>query len=67
MDISALKNPYYGNDISTNFFPCAVEISFLHTKVCRNAPFIYMFFYIAYKYHILLRIKGMPFKNDYKL
>ena len=22
-----------------NFFPCAVEISFLHTKVCGNAPF----------------------------
>ena len=22
-----------------HFFPCAVEISFLHTKVCRNAPF----------------------------
>ena len=21
------------------FFPCAVEISFFHTKVCRNAPF----------------------------
>ena len=21
------------------FFPCAVEISFLHTKVCGNAPF----------------------------
>ena len=29
MDISALKNPYYGNDISTNF--------------CRNAPFQFVF------------------------
>ena len=32
MDISALKNPYYGNVISTNF---CVKI---HTKGCRNAP-----------------------------
>ena len=22
-----------------HFFPCAVEISFIHTKVCGNAPF----------------------------
>ena len=25
-----------------HFFPCAVEISFLHTKVCGNAPFIFV-------------------------
>ena len=35
-----------GNGISASFcvkkwyFPCAVEISFLHTKGCGNAPFI---------------------------
>ena len=48
-DISALKTPYCGNASGKNddfvpqsitLFPCAVEISFLHTKVCGNDPFL---------------------------
>ena len=34
MAFSSRKN--YGH----HFFPCAAEISFLHTKVCGKAPFI---------------------------
>ena len=52
MGMTFLQTFVWRNDISTalgkkrwlrtsvhHFFPCAVEISFLHTKVCRNAPF----------------------------
>jgi hypothetical protein len=39
MDISALKTPYYGNGISTNF--CAKKLYFHcpREKDCGNAPF----------------------------
>ena len=42
MDISTLKTlgkKWWLCTSVHNYFPCAIEISFLHTKVCRNAPF----------------------------